>query len=388
MWIKRSVKEKIIKASSSRPVVLLTGARQTGKSSLLQRIFKDAEYITFDHIRYVEQAKDSPGFFLDQFKGRTILDEIQYVPEIFRELKIRVDSDRKNYGKWILTGSRQFELMEKTSESLAGRISINKLETLSVKELRNASFQETEAALWLGGYPELWSNAGIDTIDFFESYIRTYLERDLKQIVNVRNLSDFRKLLMILAARTGQLINFREISREIGVADVTVKSWISALQAGGVIYLLPPYHSNIGKRLAKMPKIFFADTGLVCHLLGIETAEEWHNHVNKGNLWENFVMMELIKTKSLIPGQNLYFYRDQNGVEIDFLIEKKNRLMFIEAKASERIDYKKTNFRKVMPLFKDRYSTEAYIAQKIPERKAVRFKDHIAFNPLLCDFPD
>ncbi|MBI9098794.1 MAG: ATP-binding protein [Spirochaetaceae bacterium] len=373
-------------SSLSRPAVLVTGARQTGKSSLLKNIFNTTEYITFDHLKYVEQAKESPEHFLKQLKQQVILDEIQYVPEIFRELKIEIDKDRQNYGKWLLTGSQQFELMEGVSESLAGRISIIHLETLSALELRGAKISQMDEHLWKGGYPELWSNEFIEAGDFFESYIRTYIERDLKNIIEVKNLNDFRKLFKTLATRTGQLINYRDISKDIGVADVTIKSWIHALQVSGIIYLLPPYFSNIGKRLTKSPKLYFADHGLACYLLGIETFDEWHSHIYKGNLWENFVMMELIKTHSLIPGESLFFYRDQNGVEIDFVIEKKGTLFFIEAKAQERIDSKKLNFNKVIPLFKNKYKTEAILAQNISDKKVLKLGEYSCYNPLNCSY--
>lgn len=383
MWINRSITEKVRKTVNSRPAILLTGARQTGKTSLLKREFPDTEYITFDHLIHISSAKEAPEYFLQQFGSQIILDEIQYVPELFRELKIQIDNDRDHYGKWILTGSQQFELMQHISESLAGRISIMHLETLSAAELRSSHIQNYNNHIWKGGYPELWSNPGLDISDFFESYIRTYIERDLKTIIDVKNLNDFRRFIRILASRAGQLLNYKNISADIGISDVTVKKWIHALQIGGLIYLLPPYYANIGKRMIKSPKLYFADHGLLCYLLGIESEIDWLDHIYKGHLWENFVMMELLKNYNLIPGQNFFFYRDRNGVEIDFVIEKQRVLYFIEAKVGENIDKRRLNFNKVLPLFSNISKTEAILAQNIKEKGIIQLDGFSCYNPLL-----
>ncbi len=382
MWVERKLKDRLLQLVKSSPALLLTGARQVGKSSLLQREFPEVEYITFDYLRQVDAVKESPEYFLSQFKDQVILDEIQYVPEVFRNLKILIDKERQNYGKWIMTGSQQFVLMERISESLAGRISLIHLETLSAAELRNEKIQNLKDFLWKGGYPELWSNKELEMSDFFESYIRTYIERDLKAIIDVKNLSDFRRFIRMIAARTGQLLNYKSLSSDVGVSDVTIRKWTHALEIGGLIYLLTPYYANIGKRLIKSPKIYFADHGLLSYLLGIENEKDWYSHPQRGSLWENFVMMELIKNYHLIPGNDLFFYRDQNGVEIDFIIEKKGKMFFIEAKAGERIDSKKLHFDKVAPLFKDKFHIEKILALNINETKVIKKKNYSCYNPL------
>ena len=382
MWIERRVREKIDKAVASRPIVLLTGARQTGKNSLLKRSYPKTPYITFDHLREVEAAKGSPEYFLSRLTDQVILDEIQYVPELFRELKIFVDEDRQNYGKWILTGSQRFELMEKIGESLAGRISIINLETLSASELRDSKRNDIESHLWKGGYPEIWSNLKIDTDDFFESYIRTYIERDLKQIIEVKNLNDFRRFFKAVAVRIGQLLNYKDLSNDVGVSDITIKKWVHALELSGLLIILPPFYSNIGKRLVKSPKVYFADHGLASYLLGIKNTKEWYTHIYRGNLWENFVVMELIKNSGFVPGENLFFYRDQNGVEIDFLVQQGEKIYFIEAKSSERVESKKINFKKVTPLFREKVKTETIVAQNINAPSIVKQKDYFSYNPL------
>ena len=381
MWVERDVSSKISSLTKSRPAVLLTGARQTGKSSLLKKLFNEAQYVSFDNLRYVEEAKTSPEYFLDNLNLPVVLDEVQYVPELFRELKIRIDKEREKYGQWILTGSQLFELMRNVSESLAGRISILHLETLSANEIRKALPESIDEHLYKGGYPELWSNPLLDTSDFFESYIRTYIERDLKSLVDVKNLYDFRRLFNVLAARAGQLINFRDIARDVGVSDVTVKNWMNALQTSGIIYLLPPFYANIGKRMIKTPKLYFADHGLLSYLLDITSLSKWSEHASRGHIYENFVFMELIKTAGLVPGRNMFFYRDQNGVEIDFFVEKDSKLFLIEAKAGERIEEKKLNFNKVAPLF-GKQQVNCVLAQNIKESRIMKMKDYYSYNPL------
>ncbi len=384
MWIERRLSETLVKTALSRPVILLTGVRQTGKSSLLKKIFPQAEYVSFDNLQEMDAAREAPGRFLDAFQGQTILDEIQYVPGLFRELKIRVDQDRENYGKWILTGSQQFELAEHISESLAGRVALLHLETLGVRELHKSSISTEHQSdyLWKGGYPEIWSNPQLDINVFFEGYLRTYIERDLKSIIDVKNLSDFRKFFRILAVRIGQLLNYVDIARDVGVSDVTIRHWVHALQVSGLIYLLPPYYANIGKRLVKSPKLYFADHGLAAYLLGIQGQADWDSHLYQGSLWENMVMMELMKNYDLRPGDTLFFYRDQKGVEIDFVIEKGLKLTLIEAKSSETIKAGDLNFSRVVPHLKTTAAPTCLVAHCSRSARSLDRGDWVSFNPL------
>ncbi len=398
MWIARKQQAQLAQALKQRPVTLLTGARQTGKSSLLQRMLPKVTYITFDNISQTEAALTNPSQFLAQFQDAVILDEIQYLPDLFRYIKIQVDQDRQCLGKWILTGSQQFELMQKVGESLAGRIAVLHLETLSAQELRQSKAPGIHNFIWKGGYPELWQNPNLDPTLFFDGYIRTYIERDLRQIINISNLNRFQHLLKILASRVGQLINYREISKDVGTADVTIKKWIHALEISGLIYLLPPYFANISKRLVKAPKIYFADHGLLCHLLDISTLAHWQKHIHRGNIWENIVFMELVKTGAaqqtgqLInsrPGKNLFFYRDQNGVEIDFILisskQGKQQIKLIEAKATERVSRNKLSFHKVSPLLEKHLkitAIEKIVAANVTEKSALNIHDYKVVNPV------
>ena len=379
MWIERDYSDKIKDAVEKRPVVLLTGVRQAGKSSLLKRLYADIEYVTLDRIVLAQEAEENPTLFLNRFKKQVIIDEIQYAPSLFRDLKIRVDENRNIKGKWILTGSQQFQLMRRVSESLAGRVRILNLGTLSARELNRTNLLNNKRdMLWKGGFPELWAEK-LDAKGFYEDYIQTYLERDLKQILNVANLMDFRRFLTMLAIRVGQLLNYSEISKEIGVAVNTIKSWVNALEVSGLIVLLPPYYNNLGKRLIKTPKLYFCDNGLVCSLLNIDSLGALEKSPHLGSIWENFVLSEYIKEGS-VAGKELFYYRDTNGVEIDFIIEKTGEVYLVEAKHSERPNPSKLNFKKVAPLFKE--EVNSVVACGIEEQGLIALKDFSIYNPL------
>lgn len=379
MWINRNDTEKILDAVNTRPVVLLTGVRQAGKSSLLQKLFKDAGYVTLDKVLMAEEASVNPSKFLNRFKKQVIIDKIQYAPSLFRELKIRIDEERHVKGKWILTGSQQFTLMKGISESLAGRARILNLHTLSANEINQAGLlKDRNDLLWKGGFPEIWAQ-NLEANEFFDDYIQTYLERDLKQILDVSNLRDFRRFLMLLSTRVGQLVNYTELSKGIGVTGNTIKAWISSLEASGLIFLLPPYYNNLGKRLIKSPKLYFCDNGLVSALLNISSLQALENSPHLGNIWENFVFTEFIK-EGFSPGKNLFFFCDQNAVEIDFILEKDGQIYLIEAKKNERPRAEKLNFSKIAPLFKT--SVKSMVACNADEQGEISLKDYSLYNPL------
>ena len=379
MWIERDYTDKIKEAVKSRPVILLTGVRQAGKSSLLQRLFTDAEYVTLDRILLAEEAEENPTLFLERFKNQVIIDEIQYAPSLFRDLKIKVDENRNLKGKWILTGSQQFILMRHVSESLAGRVRILNLGTLSAEELNRTNLLKNRRdLLWKGGFPELWAEK-LDAKEFYEDYIQTYLERDLKQILNVTSLRDFRRFLSLLAIRVGQLLNYSELSKEIGVAVNTIKAWVHALEVSGLIILLPPYYNNLGKRIIKAPKLYFCDNGLVSSLLNIDSLDTLEKSPHLGNIWENFVLSEYLK-KGFVAGKDIFYFRDTNGVEIDFVIEKKGEVFLVEAKHSERPNPAKLNFKKIAPLFKEKVTS--IVACGVHEKGRIALKNYFIYNPL------
>ncbi len=379
MWIERNYTRKIEEAVETRSTVLLTGIRQSGKSSLLQRLFSEAEYVTLDRIAIAEEAEENPTTFLNRFKKQVIIDEIQYAPSLFRELKIKIDEDRSARGKWILTGSQQFSLMRHISESLAGRVRILNLGTLSASELgRTKLLKNFRDLLWKGGFPEIWAE-NLNSNDFFDDYIQTYLERDLKQILNVTNLRDFRRFLTLLALRVGQLMNYSELSKEVGVAVNTIKSWVNALETSGIIILLPPYYNNLGKRIIKAPKLYFCDNGLVSALLNIDSLDSLDHSLHLGNIWENFVFSEYLK-EGFVAGKNIFYYRDKNGVEIDFIIDKGGVVFLVEAKHSEHPNPGKLNFKKIAPLFNEKVTL--LVACGTQEKGLIALKDFSIYNPL------
>ena len=247
--------------------------------------------------------------------------------------------------------------MQGISESLAGRIGILYLETLSAKELRDCRLFKNDQitnVLWQGGFPELWANEKLIPREFFPAYIQSYLERDLQSIISVRSRRDFQRFMRMCAARAGKLLNYKDLAAGIGVASNTIKSWVNALEATGIISLLPPYFANVGKRMTKTPKLYFSDQGLLCSLLNIQ----------------------------LLPGQNIFFYRDQNGVEIDFIVELGGTLHLIEAKAAERVDERKLNFSKVAKLLP---KTTCTLACMVDESRKIHLQNYTIVNPLICD---
>ncbi len=385
MWIDRLYAEKVMVLQAQRPVVLLTGIRQVGKSSLLKRLFPTAEYITLDYTLIAEEAESNPLHFLQKFAGQVIIDEIQYAPTLFRNLKILVDQNRKKKGKWILTGSQQFSLMDGVRESLAGRAGILNLYPLSAAELNKANLLEENGRdlLWKGGFPEIWAEK-LDAVLFYQDYIQTYLERDLKLVLNVTNIRDFRRLMSLLAIRAGQLLNLSSVAKDLSVTVNTVKAWVNALETSGIVYLLPPYYNNLGKRLIKAPKLYFCDNGLLSALLNIESMDSYDRSPHRGALWENFTFTELLKA-GFVTGKGLFYYRDQNGVEIDFLVEQSSsEITLLEAKETETPSTKQVNFKKVAPLFKK--EVRCVVACNILQTGFLKLKDFEAFNPLKTNF--
>ena len=381
-WFERIQAKAIIERVQTRPVVLLTGIRQSGKSELLKRLYPEAEYISFDHFHNIESATSNPASFLSSMPDKqVILDEIQYVPDLFRELKILIDKDRIIPARWILTGSQKFKLLESAKESLAGRIGIIELNTLGISELKD-SFNESEITdiLWKGGFPEIWSRPEINTQTYIDDYITTYLEKDLRAVLQVSNLRDFHRFLRACAVRAGSLVNFTDIARDTGTSPNTVKSWVNSLEKTGVISLVEPWFRNIGKRLAKTPKLFFSDQGLLCRLLNIENLKQAENSNYIGCIWENFVFNELIRTEGIQSDRNLFFYRDQNNVEVDFLIEKGDQTILIEAKYAEKPG--KTNIKKIADLLGPE-KVSGYCACRVPAAGVYYSGTTGLFNPIL-----
>lgn len=333
MWIERDLEDKVRSLLKQKPVVLLTGARQVGKTELLKNRFSGFSYSNLDLPSDAETADKDGALYLKRNKPPLIVDEAQYAPGLFRQLKIAVDADRNAMGRYLLTGSQKFELMKEASESLAGRVGILELETLSWREIsRKYPDMEIDAVLSRGGFPELYRDLDFSAWDFYRSYIATYLERDLRTQINVGSLRDFERFLRACALRSGSLLNRSELARDVGVSPNTVNQWISVLQAANIVFLLEPWFTNRGKSLVKSPKLYFADTGLLCFLCGIRGLGDLVVSPLRGAIWETFVFAELRKRQSADLGSwSLFFYRERQ-LEADFLVERGGRFHLIDAK--------------------------------------------------------
>ena len=337
MWIKRTLSSKILDLSKSKKVILITGPRQTGKSSLLKKTFPKMKYISLDKPSTAYRAEYSGEDFLKELPSPVIIDEVQNAPSLFRYIKYFID--RYKNKQFLLTGSQKFTLMAQVSESLAGRVALLDLHSLSLAELKNhfrwkLSQNKLMELIFKGGYPEIWSE-NLDTDEFFSNYVSTYIQKDLRQIINVKNLYDFERFMSLLATRAGQLLNHSKIATDIGVSSMTIKSWISALEASNVLFILKPFYNNLGKRLVKSPKVYFTDSGLLCYLIGFRNKEELKNSSLIGSLFENFVLGQILRkegNKGKKP--NLFFYRDQWGREVDFIEPIGEKLHLYECKWS------------------------------------------------------
>lgn len=343
VWIQRQISDKIRALAQRFPVLVLTGARQSGKTSLVRRLFPDHTYVTLDIPSTAALASNSPMEFLARYPAPLLVDEVQYAPQLFRHLKAVVDQKRHEMGQFILTGSQKFTLMAQVAESLAGRCALLELFTLSAAEIESSGvdfnrFDQQRLCLVRGAFPELWRDPEIPSDIFYQSYLATYLERDVRQLINVGSLRDFERFVRACAIRNGQLLNRSELARDVGVSQPTITAWLSVLEASNQITLLEPFFSNVGKRLVKSPKLYFLDSGLLCFLLGI-TAENIESSPFVGMLWESFVLTELRKFQQVYkPEGAIFFYRDQQNREVDFLLVSAGKATAMEAKWTEHPD--------------------------------------------------
>ncbi len=357
--LKRSLESTVRQVDATFPVLLLTGPRQVGKTTLLKAMAGDRHYVTLDDPDARHLAQTDPELFLQRFPAPLLIDEVQYAPELFSGIKIRVDTNPRN-GQYWLTGSQKFLLRANVQESLAGRVAILDLNGLSQAEIdrRTAASQPflpteswvrtaraTERAvddvnalyqrIWRGSYPRVVTQPDMPVDIFYSSYLQTYIQRDVRDLIAVRNEKTFVDFIRVLAARTGQLVNFADMARDASVDQTTAKTWLSVLEASGLIYLLQPYHTNLTKRLAKTPKLYFLDTGLCAYLTRWTSAEALQAGALAGAILETWVIAELLKSywyHGKTP--NFYFYRDKDQKEIDLLIEQDNLLHPVEIKKS------------------------------------------------------
>ena len=350
--IQRQQQAKLLSLAKQFPVISVIGPRQSGKSTLVKHCFPKYDYISFEDIDNRRRALLDMRGFLEQYGKGVIFDEVQRVPELFSYLQTHVDASGKK-GRFILTGSHNYLLQEKVSQSLAGRVAMLRLLPFSMQELADAGKlpADIHKILFKGFYPRLFSSR-VQPSDWYPAYIETYMQRDVREIKNIPNLNYFQKFLHLLAGRHGQQLNLTNLATEVGVVHNTISSWISILEASYVIYLLKPHFNNFNKRITKTPKIYFYDSGLVCSLLGIENAEQLHTHHIKGPLFEGLIITELIKARfNAGLSNNCFYWRDKTGNEVDCIIDKAGSLTAIEIKSGKTINgdyFNNLNFWKIL----------------------------------------
>jgi uncharacterized protein len=343
MEFARQNSPSVILATQQFPAFVLTGARQTGKTTLLRATFPRHHYVTLDLPSAADSAEREPEQFMRSHPAPVLIDEVQYAPKLFRHLKIVIDESRHQVGAIILTGSQKFVLMKAVSDSLAGRSALLELETLSFEEIAQHNpyperVGELMHALVRGGYPDLWRDPNIDANLFYRAYLATYLERDVRQILNVGNLRDFERFIRACAARSGQLLDKASLARDVGVSASAIGDWLSVLEASNQIFLLEPYFENIGKRLVKSPKLYFGDTGMLCYLLG-QDERSLPTSAYLGMIWETAIYAQIRKQIAEQHGRTtVWFYRDAQQQEVDFLLVDGNARHLIEAKWTENPD--------------------------------------------------
>lgn len=333
--IQREILKELLLLLKEYPVVTVLGPRQAGKTTLVRDILKGYAYANLEQPEIRELAKTDPKAFLAQFPGKVILDEIQRSPELLSYIQILVDS-RPGNGQVILTGSHQLQLHEAVSQSLAGRTALLSLLPLSIRELEHAAikFESWQEYAFHGFLPRIYDQAQRPT-RAYSNYFQTYVERDLRQLIHIKNISLFEKFMKLLAGRVGQLMNYSAMANDVGVDVKTIQNWFSILEASFILFKLPPYFENFGKRIVKAPKYYFVDTGLLCFLLDIEKPEQLARDPLVGHIFENMMVMECVKSLSNQGRKaSLYFYRDNNGNEIDLLHKSGNRLQAIEIKSA------------------------------------------------------
>lgn len=333
MWIEREIAPRLQRLAATRPVLVLTGARQTGKTSLIRKLFPDHHYVSLDLPSEANQANQDPASFLARHPLPLVVDEVQYAPELFRHLKSVIDADRSNAGQLILTGSQPFALMQGIAESLAGRAAVVQLEGLSVAEVKAAGAAlPLNEQLLRGGFPELIANPAIDATEYFASYVATYLERDLRSQLQINNLRDFERFLRAVALRSAQLLNRAELARDVGISNSTAGIWLGLLQRSGLVVLLEPWFSNATKRMVKAPKLYLADTGLLAFLVGLRHGQDLQESPLMGALWETHVVMELRRQAAALGDPLvLHFWRDRNK-EVDLVVQRGGRFWLADAK--------------------------------------------------------
>lgn len=369
-YIHRLLEDQLHKAIHSFPALLLTGARRTGKTTLLRKCFPNAEYYLLEDPDIIGRFREDPRDFIDGIKTPAILDEVQNVPEIINYIRTKIDKYPQKSGQWLLTGSQEASLMKGITESMAGRAAILTLLPMSIEESKRVNIIS-------GGFPEILNKPSVSSL-WFQSYIQTYLERDVRQISGIRDLSMYRRFLSLIAAKVGTILNRTDFSASLGVSVPTISQWLSILEVTQQILLIPPFYENFGKRLIKSPRLYLSDTGILCHLLGISNMNELKRSPFAGKIFENFIAAEIIKKQINIGRRKeLYYFRDRQGLEIDFLIQLKSRkLLMIEAKFGKTVYVQYSKPLAALSSIIKNYETKSFIVYR-PDKELEKIESVI-----------
>jgi len=386
--IEREITPTLTSLFKQYPVVTVTGPRQSGKTTLCRSAFPDLAYFNLEQSDQREFAIEDPRGFLKGCGDGAVIDEIQRAPELVSYIQVIVDETRRN-GRFVLTGSRQFRITEAVSQSLAGRTALLRLLPFSIQEALQARSELTaDELIHTGFYPRIYDH-DLDPTAALGDYFETYVERDLRQISEIRNLSAFRKFVRLCAGRTGQLLNLHSLGNDAGVSHTTARQWISILEASYIVFLLEPFHANISKRLIKSPKLYFFDVGLAAYLLGIETPRQVTTHPLKGFLFENLVVVEALKHRfNHGKRSNLSFYRDSSGTEVDLLYSLADQFLAVEIKAGETVSSSFfSNLRKLRKYLPERVADEILVhgAETAVVRDHVHVTGPVGFVPTLTE---
>lgn len=339
MLVPRAAEATVRELMDGYPVVAITGPRQSGKTTLVRAMFADRPFVSLEDLDERALATDDPRGFLARLPDGAVLDEVQRAPDLFSYLQTRVDEDGRT-GLFVLTGSQQFDLLSGISQSLAGRVALVRLLPFALSELQEAERapDRLEDLLFQGLYPPI-HDRGLDPAVWYGNYVRTYVERDVRQMVNVRDLAAFQRFVRMCAGRSGQLLNLSSLGNDCGITHNTARAWLSVLEASYLVYLLRPHHRSFDKRLVKSPKLYFYDPGLAAWLLGVQTPDQLGTHPLRGGLFETWVVSELLKARfNRALEDNLYFWRDHSGHEVNLLIDRGTELVPVEVKSGQTVN--------------------------------------------------
>ncbi|PUE54566.1 AAA family ATPase [Limnohabitans parvus II-B4] len=365
--IDRQAHTVLLQRATLYPVVTVLGPRQSGKTTLCRMAFPDKPYVNLEQPDVRDFAQQDPKAFLAQYPDGAVLDEIQNVPTLLSWLQVLTDADPRK-GRFVLTGSHQLQVSAQVTQSLAGRTAVLELLPLSLSELAavgdgvTVGPDDVNRMMLQGGYPRIHAQ-DLPPEVMLSDYFATYVERDVRQLINLRHLREFGQCVRLLAGRTGQLLNQTSLGNEVGVSSNTITQWLSLLEASFLVFSLAPWSVNIGKRLVKSPKVYFYDVGLACWLLGIKTVEQLQHHPLRGALFENLVVLEVMKSlRNQGLRDPLYFFRDSNGLEVDLLLEHADGVQLIEIKASQTV---------AAPLFKNLRTVSALLGERVKSQHLV-----------------